>query len=483
MFRKLCLGLLLSTTLVWAQPEGPYTAISTPLAPIHHIYLVARNDSVADLFLQLGGESPASAGHAVFSFVSGAVEYEPEWFPNADGWTRTLEDAIRVANGWKLAAYDLAENYNYTRIFSGADSMRSVLNVDSGLNWCPDQMPLCGSSVSSHLHFTSRDTLVDLNWTDLWTAHADWFWEAGTDYTVMPLFGECNLCQHVPFGTFGFMEGAALPLSPDSTLLMGWSPWGMGLCVNAAYDCIERQDISCSVAPIKVLLTLHGRIMALCETRRDGEWSTTQRLVEIDTVAGTCNDLLTLDANPLAATSDPNFGFAWLSQPSSGLLLSRADTTGVLVQPAGVIYWPPEGTQVTGRNIAMSENGKIMVVWTTEEIINPGATILWIEAVNWYTPLSANPPSERTAVRRYELNAYPNPFNASVRISYDLPRAGEVQLDIFDLLGRHVQTLMNQPMTSGTHDITWSPEETSGLYFVSLHAGAETRVQKIMYVK
>jgi Tol biopolymer transport system component len=108
---------------------------------------------------------------------------------------------------------------------------------------------------------------------------------------------------------------------------------------------------------------------------------------------------------------------------------------------------------------------------------------LWIAAVDWATPLSANPEPERTAVRHYELSAFPNPFNSSVRIAFDLPRAGDVGLYIYDVLGRQVTTLMNQPLAAGAHAVTWSPNGTAGIYFITLHAGQETRVEKIMYLK
>ena len=66
---------------------------------------------------------------------------------------------------------------------------------------------------------------------------------------------------------------------------------------------------------------------------------------------------------------------------------------------------------------------------------------------------------------------YPNPFNPSTRISFSLPQAGAVTLSVFNLLGQEVTTLVNGPMTAGTHETVWDGRDaagrvlSSGVYF------------------
>jgi hypothetical protein len=63
----------------------------------------------------------------------------------------------------------------------------------------------------------------------------------------------------------------------------------------------------------------------------------------------------------------------------------------------------------------------------------------------------------------YELAPnYPNPFNPSTKISFALPEAGAVKLQIYDLLGNLVNTLVNDHKTAGRHEVVWNGRNRSG---------------------
>jgi len=67
---------------------------------------------------------------------------------------------------------------------------------------------------------------------------------------------------------------------------------------------------------------------------------------------------------------------------------------------------------------------------------------------------------------------YPNPFNPKTTIEYTLNDPGHVLIDIFNLNGQVVETLVDQPQTTGEHNVLWQPEGlASGLYFYRLHVG------------
>jgi photosystem II stability/assembly factor-like uncharacterized protein len=67
---------------------------------------------------------------------------------------------------------------------------------------------------------------------------------------------------------------------------------------------------------------------------------------------------------------------------------------------------------------------------------------------------------------------YPNPFNSSTTIRYSIPIAGPVTLDIYDILGRKVQTLIDIQQQAGEHQVIWEADKTaSGLYFYRMQAG------------
>jgi hypothetical protein len=73
----------------------------------------------------------------------------------------------------------------------------------------------------------------------------------------------------------------------------------------------------------------------------------------------------------------------------------------------------------------------------------------------------------------YSLSAnYPNPFNSATTISFDLPVAGDVHLEIYNLMGQKVETLVGGRMEAGNHMVTWDASSySSGIYFYRLTAG------------
>lgn len=91
---------------------------------------------------------------------------------------------------------------------------------------------------------------------------------------------------------------------------------------------------------------------------------------------------------------------------------------------------------------------------------------------------------------RFSVRAYPNPFNPRTTIAFHLPRDTAVDLDIYDLAGRHVRTLLGGvPLPAGAHGMDWSGKDESdrqvaaGVYFYRLIAGADRAVQRITLIK
>lgn len=79
---------------------------------------------------------------------------------------------------------------------------------------------------------------------------------------------------------------------------------------------------------------------------------------------------------------------------------------------------------------------------------------------------------------------YPNPFNATTTISYILPLSGYVRLEVFDLLGQKVATLVEGEQAAGEKSISWDASElTSGVYLYRLTAGNLTETKKMMFLK
>jgi flagellar hook assembly protein FlgD len=79
---------------------------------------------------------------------------------------------------------------------------------------------------------------------------------------------------------------------------------------------------------------------------------------------------------------------------------------------------------------------------------------------------------------------YPNPFNAQTTFQYRLPQPSEVLIEIYDLLGRKVETLLNGSQPAGNHSISWnSGVNSSGVYFYKIEAGEFVETKKISLIK
>ncbi len=133
----------------------------------------------------------------------------------------------------------------------------------------------------------------------------------------------------------------------------------------------------------------------------------------------------------------------------------------------------------------------------TLELIDPlsdntlGAN--WNASTGYGTPAAIN--SSTTAVepvlpRPLTLNnPYPNPFNPWTEISYSLDRRREVTLNVYDICGRHVRTLVDRVQEPGAHRVTWFGRDderrplASGIYLVRLQADDFMSSRKLTLLK
>jgi len=79
---------------------------------------------------------------------------------------------------------------------------------------------------------------------------------------------------------------------------------------------------------------------------------------------------------------------------------------------------------------------------------------------------------------------YPNPFNPTTTISYNIHASGVVTLNVYDVLGRKIETLVGNVMAPGSYAVTWDAKDNaSGTYFYTLEAGGTTMTRKMLLIK
>jgi len=94
-----------------------------------------------------------------------------------------------------------------------------------------------------------------------------------------------------------------------------------------------------------------------------------------------------------------------------------------------------------------------------------------------------NATSSKPMVTTLKAN-YPNPFNPTTTISYQLAKNSLVRLKIYDVLGREVATLVDSNQQKGSHQITFNASQlASGIYFYRLRAGDKVIVKKMLLMK
>ena len=111
----------------------------------------------------------------------------------------------------------------------------------------------------------------------------------------------------------------------------------------------------------------------------------------------------------------------------------------------------------------------------TAELVLAGTDVQWTTSVQNLSTL----PQEYTLFQNY-----PNPFNPSTTIKYQLPRMSYVTLQIYDILGRKVSTLVNEIKQAGYYSVAFDAASlSSGFYFYKITANTFTQTKQMMLIK
>jgi|CZKP01.1.fsa_nt_gi hypothetical protein len=140
-----------------------------------------------------------------------------------------------------------------------------------------------------------------------------------------------------------------------------------------------------------------------------------------------------------------------------------------------------------GPIIAMIENYRTQLLWNNF-MANPEIQSM-VDSV--FVPDSTTSVNEKVKLHGsfYLYGNYPNPFNPSTTISFFIPANGNVEINIYDILGIKVKSLLIQRLNSGDHNILWNgkndygSELTSGIYLYRIKFQDKVQTGKLVLQK
>ncbi len=119
----------------------------------------------------------------------------------------------------------------------------------------------------------------------------------------------------------------------------------------------------------------------------------------------------------------------------------------------------------------------------------PSGDQIYAKSVSFSPDLTTDVESEITPGKFQLHGNYPNPFNPSTSIKFELERTSRVILKIYDITGREVRSLVSGQLTSGVHEMKWNGlnnngrQAATGTYILRLTAGGRTATSKMLLIK
>jgi hypothetical protein len=163
----------------------------------------------------------------------------------------------------------------------------------------------------------------------------------------------------------------------------------------------------------------------------------------------------------------------------SQLKLYRFDNESNLI-PGETSIWSSPNTHSGCVNV--SDAGLVLFAFLISD--PEDSDTLLVGSVGFDDPLSIEQDPGAPLPSSFKLSAFPNPFNASTEIEFEMGQTAPVELTIFDLTGREVETLVNSVLTAGSYRYYFhAKENASGVYFCRMTAGASVETIKMMLLK
>jgi hypothetical protein len=158
----------------------------------------------------------------------------------------------------------------------------------------------------------------------------------------------------------------------------------------------------------------------------------------------------------------------------------------------GACYYLAPGNYMLGRIRfnRLDSNASITLVIRTTSMIQDSITPL-AYGTDW---TKTDPPAfiivgasqiSSSLPKEFKLyNNYPNPFNPSTTIKFDLVRSSNVVITIYDILGKEIEYLVSSKLDAGTYEVKWDGAKySSGVYFYKIETESFSDIKKMLLVK
>jgi len=203
-----------------------------------------------------------------------------------------------------------------------------------------------------------------------------------------------------------------------------------------------------------------------------------------------------LDSLARYTYNHPTVNLYYSAPDSNGMFGYLKDTLGAVVNPFKYANTPPGeidgrwtqfelyGTFDINNLPAMSIIPKNDMKRMCKDLV-PKAVEFGAGLIFHFKKIFSGTENFQDVPRFYKLEQnYPNPFNPSTTIQFQIPKTENVRIEIFNLLGQRVETLLDKSMPAGNHEIKFTANNLPcGAYFYKINAGSFHSVRKMLLIK
>jgi len=394
---------------------------------------------------------------------------------NGTSWTR-LYFPLNYLSVNPFGVYVKSLSINGNTLYAGTSS-GLFKSTNSGTNWThigPDQWFANAVYFDGTNLYVGVDTLKPdgslAPGNGLYVTTND-----GVNWTKAITTTTNSLSFITKFGTVMFASGPGSPLYRSTDNGYNWSQ------VSNAVSGLASSGTA--------LFGIQGGNSVIRSTNNGLTWSNVMFNTSLSAIGGTTGNIyVSSQSNGLQRST--NNGISWLLtgfyMPTSVILADNNNIVTGGSSNVGVHFSSDYGVNWFPRNDGFGSNLPYNVyqfILSNNTLYAVTTPYIWKrpynEVITGVTKLN------NTLPVKYQLyQNYPNPFNPKTKIKFDLVKSSNVKLEIYDINGRHIKTLVNSMLQSGTYETEFDATALpSGIYFYKLITDGFEKTNKMMLIK